>query len=122
MIDISCHTKHPTHYIIFSFFRLFNLKHNRIVLRFEKFLEFHCIFCTSCKDVHSWYFQTKSFVTRFHSNLSSYLSPSFHTEQNEGGLELDAGNEDGRDPFESDLEDISVGEGEELFLDDWTLA
>ena len=29
-----------------------SLKHCRIILGFEKFLEFYCIFCTSCKDVH----------------------------------------------------------------------
>ena len=32
------------------------------------------------------------------------------------GLAMDAGNDDGRDPFESDLEDISEDE-EELFLE-----
>ena len=51
-----------------------NLKHCRIILGFEKFLEFHCIFCTSYKDVHSRYFQTMSFLAIFPSN---HLSPSF---------------------------------------------
>ena len=45
-----------------------NLKHCKIILWFEKFLEFHCIFCTYCKDVHSRYFQTMSFVAIFPSN------------------------------------------------------
>ena len=52
-----------------------NLKHCRILLGFEKFLEFHCIFCTSCKDVHSRYFQTMSFVAIFPSNWAVTCPP-----------------------------------------------
>ena len=52
-----------------------NLRHCRIILGFEKFLEFHCIFCTSCKDVHSRYFQTMSFVAIYPSNWAITCPP-----------------------------------------------
>ena len=84
IIAIQVFKKHNIQHVATLAIHLFscapNLKHCRIVLGFEKFFEFHCIFCTSCKDVHSRYFQAMSSVAIFPSNSSSHLSPSFYVE------------------------------------------